>query len=212
VVQKPVVSTVNAAYSIVALEAFIEEFATTPLGNMATQAVTEQAMYMINHLGNGTGAYGDQVELGSKQKMVSRTVASQAAAVRGLYVAYRVTGMPKFRTAAEKAYNFLMAHYYVANQQAFMTKIKDKEAKYTPRNFALIAGALREASLQGNIATASDVYTAFFQRVGNKMQLSEGASTGETGADSDADGIPFIPEQVDGLPPIFASKAIFKLK
>jgi len=67
-----------------------------------------------------------------------------------------------------------------------------------PKHF----GALREAA----------IYTAFFQNVGNKMQLSEGAPSGETGDDSDDDGIPFIPEQADGLPPIFASKAIFDLK
>jgi hypothetical protein len=212
VIQKPIISTVNAAYAIVSLEAFIEEFTTTPLGNMATKALTEQAMYMINHLGNSNGAYGDQVELGSKQKMVSRTVESQAAAVRGLFVAYRVTGMAKFRTAAEKAYHYLIANYYIATQNAFLTKIKNNEAKYTPQNFAVIAGALREASLEGKIANAVTIYTGFFQKVGNKMQLSEGAASGETGADSDADGIPFIPEQADGLPPIFASKVIFKLK
>ena len=43
------------------------------------------------------------------------------------------------------------------------------------------------------------------------MQLSEAAATEETGQDSDGDGIPFIPEQPEGLPPVFASRAVFTL-
>ncbi len=210
--QKTKISTINAAYSIVALETFVNEFATTPLGNMASTLVAEQAMYMINHLSDGKGGYGSKTELGSNDVIVSKKVGSQAAAVRGLYVAYRVTGALKFRTAAHKAYQFLIANYYVPGQMAFRTKINNPEAKYTPRNFALITGALREASLEGNNVEAANIYTAFFQKVGNKMQLSEGAASGELGGDSDLDGIPYIPEQADGLPPIFASKAIFLLQ
>jgi len=43
------------------------------------------------------------------------------------------------------------------------------------------------------------------------MQLSEGDPTGEAGSDSDGDGIPFIPEQVDQLPPVFATEATLDL-
>jgi len=45
----------------------------------------------------------------------------------------------------------------------------------------------------------------------NKMQLAEGVSTGETGGDSDYDGIPYIPEQQDGLAPVFAQEAVMVL-
>lgn len=43
------------------------------------------------------------------------------------------------------------------------------------------------------------------------MQLSEGASSGETGNDSDGDCIPYIPEQADNLPPVFAEEATLYL-
>ncbi len=43
------------------------------------------------------------------------------------------------------------------------------------------------------------------------MQLSEGEASGETGNDSDGDGIPFIPEQADNLPPVFAAEATYAL-
>jgi hypothetical protein len=209
--QKSEISTVNAAYLIVALEPFIEEFAGTQLGSAAVQAVTEQAMFIANHLSNGAGGFTDEVELGATDSAKVDKVSAQAAAIRGLYVAHRVTGMQKFKTAADAGYDFLIAHFYVPAQAAFRTKMKDSEAKYTPKNFALIAGALREAALQGGKVAAPGIYTAFFQNIGNKMQLSEGAASGETGGDSDFDGIPYIPEQADNLPPIFASKATLKL-
>ena len=47
----------------------------------------------------------------------------------------------------------------------------------------------------------------FWDHVVEKMQLAEGANTGESGNDSDGDGIPFIPEQPEGLAPVFAASA-----
>jgi len=41
------------------------------------------------------------------------------------------------------------------------------------------------------------------------MQLSEAGPTGETGGDSDGDGIPFIPEQAEKLPPVLANQAVY---
>jgi len=131
--------------------------------------------------------------------------------VRGLSVAARVTGDTAIADAADEAYASLIADYWVGSDDLFRTVSDSDTATYTPRNFAIIAGALREASLEGGDDQAAQIYTAFFQNVGNKMQLSEGTATGETGGDSDGDGIPFVPEQVDGLPPVFASEAIFTI-
>ena len=94
--------------------------------------------------------------------------------------------------------------------QTFRTRRNKDEAKYTPETFALISGALREAALVGDFEEAPAIYTRFFKKIGNKMQLSEGAASGEFGFDSDGDGIPFIPQQPDNLPPVFASEAIYE--
>jgi len=207
------ISTLDAAYLIVALEPFIEEFANTPLGPKARQVVIEQAMFLMDHLNDGNDGYGKNIDVDEDSNRPTRAkrVGDQAAAVRALYVANRVTGMAKFKQAGARAYRALIDRFYLPGLTVFRTNLHKGKAKYTPLNFALISGALREASLQGGFADAAPIYTAFFQAIGNKMQLSEGASTGETGADSDGDGIPYIPEQPDGLPPVFASKAILKL-
>ncbi|MFQ6614897.1 MAG: T9SS type A sorting domain-containing protein, partial [Fidelibacterota bacterium] len=74
-----------------------------------------------------------------------------------------------------------------------------------------ISGALREAYLVGGHTESPAIYTRFFKTVANTMQLSEGEPTGESGSDSDGDGIPFIPEQEDQLPPVFATEATLEI-
>jgi len=196
--RKHKISTVNAAYLIVALEPFIGDFSGTPLENLAMRALTHQAQFIEAKLGNRQGGFTGQKSLNSSKRIKARKVAPQAAAVRALYVAYRVTHQQKFKAAADAGYHYLIDHFYLPGLHAFRTKINEDEAVYTPRNFALIAGALREASLQGGFSQASQIYTDFFHNIGNKMQLSEDGHTGESGGDSDSDGVPYIPQQPDG--------------
>jgi len=80
-----------------------------------------------------------------------------------------------------------MNAYYVSGQMAFRTEQGNDLATYTPFNFALIAGALREANLVGGHTEAAAVYTRFFKKVANVMQLAEFDPSGETGGDSDGD-------------------------
>lgn len=204
------VSVVGGEQLIVALEGFIAQFAGTPLEAAARQAVADEAGYLVAHLSDGEGRYVDSGVIGEDAEDAS-SLTSQAAAVRALYVAARVTGSGDLRAAADAAYGVLMSDYHVDGSDLFRTDIESSEVVYTPENVALLAGALREATLEGGHAEASQTYVSFFLQVGNRMQLSEGASTGETGGDSDGDGIPFIPEQPDGLAPVFAAKATFEL-
>jgi len=194
---------------LVSLEIFIEEFKSTPLEAPARQAVVNQADFIKANLYDGQGGFFERVESGTSASGEG-DVASQAAGIRALFVASRITDDESYATTARAAYQKLISDYYDTDQHFFNTTLGDKLARYTPKTFAIIAGALREASMEGGVVEASGIYIDFFQRVGNAMQLSEGAATGETGGDSDKDGIPFIPEQADGLPPIFASQAIFQ--
>jgi hypothetical protein len=105
----------------------------------------------------------------------------------------------------------LVSEYYNENQGAFATKLNSPVATYTPQVAALLSGALREARLVGGHTEATSIYVDFWDNVVNKMQLAEGMATGETGGDSDHDGIPFIPEQAQGLAPVFAPQGTMKL-
>ncbi len=205
------ISTINAAYTIVGLEKFIEEFAGSDLADLARKAVFSQANFILRKLRDRNGTYFNGYTLGHGVDRSEKSVASQAGAVRGLYAAYQVTGRRIYLRAANQAYQILKRKYYVASAQGFRTTLGEKVATYTPFNFAVLAGALREANLVGGQPDAPAIYVRFFTRVGNSMQLSEAQATGETGGDSDGDGIPYIPEQKDQLPPVFATSANYDL-
>jgi len=211
VTRDPKVDAVGAAYLVVALERFVEEFAGTPLEAAAKKAVTDQATFISKEMSDGNGGFYDDVTLGTPNTHGASTIVGQAAAVRALYVAHRVTGNSAFLDAANAGYLKLIGDYYVPTQRAFRSTVAQNDAVYSPQVVALIAGAMREASLEGGQKDAATKYTDFFQTAGSSMQLSEGANTGEHGSDSDGDGIPFIPEQPDRLPPVFATKAVFHL-
>ncbi len=168
----------------------------------------------MNSFSDSLGGYHNQVVLESninKSEEAAKTVVAQAAIARGLYAAYEQTSDSRYLAGADVAYSYLMSQFYVPAMHAFKTGLGNNEATYTPFIFAVIAGALREATLVGNHKHAAWVYTRFFKKVANKMQLSEDQHTGETGNDSDGDGIPYIPQQPDNLPPVFASEAVLNL-
>jgi hypothetical protein len=166
---------------------------------------------MIERMGNRDHLYADRINVKGAGRGGRKTVEAQAAAVRGLYAAYSATGEMTYAQAADEAYMVLVSEYYHEDQGAFATKLNSPQATYTPRVAALLSGALREARLVGGHTDATSIYVDFWDNVVNKLQLAEGMATGETGGDSDHDGIPFIPEQIEGLAPVFAPQGTMKL-
>ncbi len=211
VVRGNVVNTESSAYLLVILAKTIEEFAGTPLEGMARDALNAQANFLIANLKDTDGSFFSEYTIGSGVDGGSKTLSTQAAVIRGLYVAAEATGNNDFLAAADAAYAYLIATFYDPAQKVFRSEEGNVHIEYTPYNIALTAGALREASLIGNHADAALIYTRFFKRVVNPMQLNEFGPTGETGNDSDADGVPFILNR-PGLPPVLASSATFDIQ
>ena len=205
------ISTLNAAYIIVALGTLIEEFQGSGLDEMAKMTLIAQADFLLENLKDSDNSYFKMFTIGEKANDGMKDVTAQAAAVRGLYAAFIATGDHKYHFAANDAYEKLIEMYYVPAMHAFRTEMDNETATYTPLNFAVITGALREANLVGGYENAPAVYTRFFKKVANVMQLSEAQGTGESGSDSDDDGVPYIPEQPDNLPPVFAAEATLDL-
>ena len=201
------ISTLNAGYITMVLAIMHHEFASTPLEPMILNALNAQSNFLVNTLKDPAGGFYNGYTLNQGADNSDKTAVAQAAAARGLYAAYSLTGNADYLTAADEAYNYLIGHFYVAGQMAFKTELNNDTATYTPFNFAVIAGGLREAALVGGHTEAATIYTRFFKKVANAMQLAEFDNTGETGGDSDGDGIPFLPEQPDGLAPVFAQEA-----
>jgi len=207
------ISALGAAYTLVALGVFQEEFAGTPLAPMALDAIRSQADYLMENLGDEDLYYSDHASVhGSGQgKHGPRTLEGQAAAVRGLYAAYSATGETVYLDAADAAYAALLDGYHDPDSSAFITRLHQPVATYDPLVVAVLAGALREARLVGGHLEATSIYVEFWDAVVNPMQMAEGMATGEMGGDSDGDGIPYIPEQPDGIAPIFAPQATLRV-
>ncbi len=201
------ISTVNAGYITMVLTLMYKEFSNTPMAPMILNAINAQSNFLIGSLKDPAGGFYNGYTLGEGPDNSAKTAVSQAAAARGLYAAYSLTENGDYLSAADEAYNYLINNYYVASQHGFRTVFGNNTATYTPFNFAVIAGALREGVLVGGHNEGAIIYTRFFKKVANVMQLAEFEPTGETGNDSDGDGVPFLPQQPDGLAPVFAAEA-----
>ncbi len=204
------ISAVDAGYILVVLSKLIEEFQGTPLMGPATMALNAQANFILNKFADGTDGFFNGVELGIGPMTSAKMAATQAAIARGLYAAYVSTNNTDYLDGANVAYDKLMS-FYRPDKLAFQTMENNNIATYTPFNVGLISGALREAALVGSKTEAPMVFTRFFKTVGNVMQLSEFGPTGEVGNDSDGDGVPYIMDQPDRLPPVFAPEATYDL-
>ena len=206
------ISTFDAGYLIMVMAKMTEEFVSTPLEQMALDAVNAQSAFLINSLKDPSGGFYNGYILNQGPATSAKTVVAQSYAARGLYAAYELTGNNDYLVAANDAYIFLMSNYYVDAMHAFKTEINNDIAVYTPLNFAVIAGALREAALVGGYTEAATTYVRFFKKVANSMLLAEFDPSGETGNDSDGDGIPFITDQPNQLVPVFATEAELNMR
>ncbi len=201
------ISAINAGYTLVSLANFINEFSGTPLESMAIDALNSQANFIINNLKDTNGGFYNNFTLGNGASSNTKTLAANAALIRGLYAAYAVTNTTAFLTEANIGYSYLISNFYVSDEYAFKTELDNDVAAYNPFNIAIVVGALREAYLIGNQSGSEIIYKDFFQTVINKMLLTEAEVTGETGGDSDGDGIPYI---AGGTKPfVFAAESTY---
>ena len=204
------ISAENAAYIITALSQFSDEFAGTPLQTMADTYLVAQADYILANFKDENGGFYNSFTIGEGAASSEQTLAANGAIVKGLYAAYMATNDESYLSEANEAYNHLINAFYVPAAKAFRTTIGDTNAVYTPWNLAILSAAIREASIVGEQADAAAIYARVFKTVYNDMILAEAEQTGETGADSDEDDIPYIAG--GNRPFVFANKGVFHLQ
>ncbi len=186
------ISAVNAGYALLAMKDVANEFAGTPLATMATDALNAQATFVVGSLKDTDGGYFNSFRIGTEADESAKMAESQAAVARGLYAAYELTNNSAYLDAANEAYQFLISNFYVPSEQIFRTEEGSTTATYNPFNLAVLSGGLREAVIIGEQTDAAAIYTRFFNKVYNPMLLAEAELSGETGNDSDGDGIPYV--------------------
>lgn len=175
-----------------ALRDVANEFAGTPLATMATDALNAQAAFVYGTLKDSKGGFYNGYNLVTGADKSAKKAECQAAIVRGLYAAYELTANSAYLDAANESYHFLIDRFYVSSEQIFRTEEENKIAAYNPFNLTVLSGGLREAAIVGKQTDAAAIYTRFFNKVYSPMLLAEAEVSGETGNDSDSDGIPYV--------------------
>ncbi len=186
------ISAINAGYALLALRDVANEFAGTPLATMATDALNAQASFVYSTLKDTKGGFYNGYNLVTGADKSAKKAESQAAIARGLYAAYELTSNSAYMDAANEAYHFLIDRFYVPSEHIFRTEEGNNTASYNPFNLAVLSGGLREAAIVGEQNDAAPIYTRFFNKVYSPMLLAEAEVSGETGNDSDGDGIPYV--------------------
>ncbi|MCF6358013.1 MAG: T9SS type A sorting domain-containing protein [Draconibacterium sp.] len=186
------ISAINLGYTLLALSKVATEFAGMPLEQMAEDALNAQANFVLTQLKSGDGGYYNSFTIGVGADSNPKKATAQAAVARGLYAAYQVTNNADYLNGGNDAYNFLIDNFYVSGLNIFKTEMGNNTAIYTPKNMAIITGGLREAWKVGNMDNAAAIYTRFFKKVFNSMILAEAEPSGETGNDSDGDGVQYV--------------------
>ncbi len=208
-VQDNVIEALNAGYILVTLDKFIPQFNGTQLATMATNALNSQVNFILNNFKDPSGGFYNAFTIGTGPDNSAKKLLTNAAIVRGLYAAYHQTNNPTYLTEANAGFNFIINQFYVPSDGVFKTTEGSINAIYTPKNLGVLTGLLREANLIGGKTNAKDIYTTVFKNIFNKTILSEAEATGETGGDSDGDGIPYI--QGGTKPFVFAAEAKLEL-
>jgi len=186
------ISSTNIGYTLLALSKVATEFVGLPMEQMAKDALNAQAGFVLSSLKDNGGGYYNGFTVGTGAALTPKNAETQAAVARGLYAAYQLTNNSDYLEGANDAYNFLIDNFYVPGLNIFRTEMGNNMATYNPQNLAVIAGGLREASNVGGQADAALIYTRFFKKIYNSMILAESEPSGETGGDSDGDGIPYV--------------------
>lgn len=199
----------NAGYIVVVLAKVAQEFAGMSMGTMATDALISQVNFILTSLKHPDGGFYNSYTIGNGPSNAPQNLESQAAIIRGLYEAYLLTNNATLLQEANDAYNYLINTFYVPSLNVFKTEKNNNTATYTPFNLAVLSGSLREASLVGNQADAAAIYTRVFKSVYNKMILTEAEQSGETGNDSDGDGVPYTAGGT--LPFTFAAEGTYDI-
>ena len=220
------VTTVDAAYALVALQIFQRAQDALPVGyaagdngelNLKTKQgqealdlIRKQADFILANLKGKNGLVHDGHHPGWQTRCKAHSIDAQFAAIRGLTAAFLATSDAKYRTAARELFIATDKAYFNAKAGTWLA---GKQGEYTPWTQAAISGALRSAMLnlrnegaekapELELAKLTGQYVSWFRGTVNRgMQMAEWiGDSGENiieGAGSDTDE--------DGVPQVTAA-------
>lgn len=207
------VTTLDAAYAIVALQIYQRAIDALPVGyasatsgkplgteegKQALAAIKAEADFLLEKVKGSDGLYADSFTVG-KGASGTHSVATQFAAVRGLGAAFLATGDAKYRQGAREAFLAAEAHLFDPALGLY-NDTPGKPFEVTQWTAGTVSAGIRELMLNLvsrsgeseqalTLAHLAERYTDWFRTVGRGMQLAEWLNdTGEHRVAKDYDG------------------------
>ncbi|UCD56354.1 MAG: hypothetical protein JSV16_11020, partial [Candidatus Hydrogenedentota bacterium] len=166
----------------------------------AQKMLERQAQFLSEYMQLPDGGFVESYDIEtSAHSKVSRRLASQAMAIRGLVAAYRVTEDSGYLESALSALNFMNEKLWSSAAKMYRSAEGVELSRYSPLDIAATLGALREVVLVKQDNEALKRFKLFFVTAMKKngLQLAELEPTGEKMGsvrdvmtpDSDSDGV-----------------------
>ncbi|MEO5731162.1 MAG: hypothetical protein ABI134_22945 [Byssovorax sp.] len=178
------------------------------LGGRVLELIKAQGDFLADKLLNADGLAANGWDLAAgKADATPTTLEAQVSVIRGLLEAYLATSNEHYRLRATQAYDMLEKKFWMSDVHLYRTTLgESSKMTYTPRDFGVLHGALRQyfklvANRPGQEAHAADVLnrvTMSMKIVGNgwndingdkvmqegeclggRLQMAERALTGE---------------------------------
>ena len=118
----------------------------TTLVERVRRLITREADFLADRLLDEHGLAATGYDLGAGAALQGApTLEAQAAAIRGLLEAHLATSDERYRQRAREAFAALERHFWMSDVRLYRTTAGESMTMvYTPRQFALIQGALRQ--------------------------------------------------------------------
>jgi uncharacterized protein YyaL (SSP411 family) len=176
----------NAGMAIIALGNANHRLHDIPMmRDGAKKMLLAQADFLLKQQ-NSDGSIANGFKVGKKVKADGgkADLISQAFAIRGWLVAYRVSKDKKYLQAAEKNYDFISDKLWSESAQVYRTSEGAKSSEYNGLVYGAVIGALRELAIARSGGKRDQVTAAldnFFNQVKNVngLQIAEINMTGE---------------------------------
>jgi len=225
-----IVTTYDAAYSLVALRIFqraqdalpvgygSDDSSTglgTQMGFNALKMIQAQADFLLRKQQISiNGLLSDSYKLGGHPS-IEKSVGTQFAGVRGFTAAFLATKDVKYKQAARKLYQAIEKNMFDAATGTYADK-PGQPTEYTSYTMAAISGGLRDVMLNlkneegENVATLelshlTERYTSWFQITVNGRNVNEGMQLAEWLADTGENmvrGSSSVDTDEDGVPQV----------
>jgi len=143
------ISTTQVGLSLLVLErTYQSSYDNLALQERIKELALRQAESLLNNLRAPEGGFYDEYNL-EDNKVISEkeeSLASHAAAIRGLLATYKFTGDERLVEAAREGFDYLEKRFWNEDFRIYASSVTDSTAgySYTPLNVGLTVGALRE--------------------------------------------------------------------